>query len=92
MNPEKQQFLNLKQIPARLTAQEVAWLLGFQPHDIPILLRLKLLKTRASPRANGIPCSPSLAIERLRSDPRWLARASDAIYEHWRKKNGRPAK
>ncbi|MCI0535534.1 MAG: hypothetical protein L0Z50_09910 [Verrucomicrobiales bacterium] len=90
MNPEKQQFLNLKVYPARLTYEEAGWLLGFHAHDIPILLRHKLLKALGNPRANCTRYLSAVEIERLRSDPRWLARASDTIYWHWRQRTEGP--
>jgi hypothetical protein len=31
-------------VPARLTAEQAAWVLNCQPHDIPILVAAKLLK------------------------------------------------
>jgi len=47
MNPQKLQFLNLRNLPARLTAEETSWLLGFNPHDIPILIATGLLLPRS---------------------------------------------
>lgn len=38
MNPEQKQFLSLERRPARLTTEQAAWLLGFNAHDIPILV------------------------------------------------------
>src|SRR5262245_48585322 len=87
MNPEKQQFLNLKSPPARLTLEEAAWLLGFQVHDIPVLVRRGLLKPLGNPPANASKHFATVELETLRSDPRWLARATDALHQHWHRKN-----
>jgi hypothetical protein len=38
MQQDKEHFLNLKNPPARLTAEQAAWFLGFLPHEIPILM------------------------------------------------------
>jgi hypothetical protein len=38
MNQERKELLNLARMPARLNVVEVAALLGFRPHDIPILV------------------------------------------------------
>lgn len=87
MHPDKQQFLNLKTPPARLTPEQAAWFLGFEVHDIPVLIRQKLLKPLGNPPANGTKHFAAVELERLRTDPRWLARATDAIHHHWQKKN-----
>src|SRR6185295_17555608 len=88
MNQERREFLRVIQLPpARLDAQEAAWYLGFMPHDIPILVKAGLLKPLGHPPAN---CTKYFATEellKLRSDTRWLAKASDAIIKHWRQKN-----
>jgi hypothetical protein len=87
MDPERREFLSLTATPARLTTQETAWLLGFAPHDIPILVRAGLLKPLGHPPRHGAKYFASSSLQPLRTDPKWLARASDAIVEHWRQKN-----
>ena len=55
MREDQQQFLRLLgQLPARLTAEQAAWVLNCQPHDIPVLVAAKLLKPLGNPPANGI--------------------------------------
>jgi len=45
MKDEQQRFLNLLgHLPARLTAEQAAWLINCQPHDIPALVASKLIK------------------------------------------------
>lgn len=44
-----EQFLYLMMAPARLTVEEAAWLLGFSPHEIPILVAKGLLKPLGCP-------------------------------------------
>lgn len=88
-NPERQQFLNLAAKPARLTAEEAAWFLGFQVHDLPVLIRRNLLKPLGSPSANAN-CTKYFGLselEELRADRKWLAKTSDAIRQHWQAKN-----
>jgi hypothetical protein len=87
MNPEKQLYLNLKLPPARATQEEAAWYLGFEPHDIPVLVRNKLLKALGNPPLNGLKHFAMVELEGLRADARWLARATDAVHHHWRNKN-----
>ncbi|MGD0058852.1 MAG: hypothetical protein ABSD58_05480 [Verrucomicrobiia bacterium] len=89
MNPQREQFLNLRAIPARLTAEEAAWYLGFRAHEIPILVAKGLLKPLGRPPANGVKYFLTAALTELYRDVKWLSRASDVIVEHWRDKNAR---
>jgi hypothetical protein len=91
MQQEKQQFLNLKTPPARLSAEEAAWFLGFSPHEIPILMSDGLLKPLGHPPINGQKWFAAAVLDELRRDTKWLARASDTIVEYWRLKNERKA-
>ncbi len=49
MKPEREHFLNLADKPARTTMEEAAWLLGFAPHEIPVLMAKGLLKPLGHP-------------------------------------------
>jgi hypothetical protein len=89
MSPEAQQFLNLATKPARLTSENVAWLLGFMAHDIPVLVAKGLLKTIGDPPPNGIKYFATADIEQLKTDRKWLARATSCIHRHWQDKNRR---
>ncbi len=89
MNPERLQFLNLRQPPGRLNAEEAAWFLGFLPHEMPILMGARLLKPLGHPAHNGCKYFSSAVLEELRRDPAWLAQASDTIVKHWKGKTGR---
>jgi hypothetical protein len=89
MQQEKEQFLNLNTAPARLTAEEAAWFLGFSVHEIPMLTADGLLKPLGRPPANGPKYFSAHALEELRRDTKWLAKASDVIVEFWRNKNVR---
>lgn len=45
MKEEQHRFLLLLgHLPARLTAEQAAWVLNCQPHDVPILVAARLLK------------------------------------------------
>ena len=91
MNNEKREFLNLKNIPARLEMQEAGWYLGFAPHAIPILISAGLLKPLGRPAANGVKYFATATLAELRDDTQWLARASDALTRYWQHKNARKA-
>jgi hypothetical protein len=87
MNQEKRDFLSLQYPPARLNIEETAWFLGFAPHDIPMLVAEGLLKPLGHPPANGSKYFATATLQELRRDLRWLTRATDAIVNHWKRKN-----
>jgi len=89
MNSAMEQFLNLKTMPARLKVEEVAWYLGFAPHEITILMSEGLLKPLGHPPTTGVKHFSSVALEELRRDQKWLARASDCIVQYWKSRNER---
>jgi hypothetical protein len=89
MKSQQEQFLNLSTRPARLKVEEAAWYLGFSPHEIPILMAEGLLKPLGRPPATGTKYFSTAALEELRKDEKWLARASDCIVEYWRVRNDR---
>jgi hypothetical protein len=84
---EKKDFLNLAIMPARLNITETAWFLGFSKHDISVLISVGLLKPLGKPPASGSKYFATLDLQSLRNDTRWLAKASDAIVNHWKGKN-----
>ena len=76
---EQAEFLSWKIVPARLDATQAAWFLGFELHEIPILVAANLLKPLGNRARNSTKFFATQALERLRRDEKWLARASDAI-------------
>jgi hypothetical protein len=91
MNATTQQteFLSWKIVPARLTATQSAWFLGFKPEEIPILVSAGLLKPLGHPPRNSTKHFATETLEQFRRDEKWLARASDAICAYWRQSNAR---
>jgi hypothetical protein len=87
VNQAQQDFLTLVTLPARLTIVETAWLLGFSEHDISVLLSAGLLRPLGRPPTTGSKFFATVELQNLRNDRRWLAKASDAIVNHWKKKN-----
>jgi len=87
MSSQESQLLNLRNLPARLSAEETAWLLGFSPHDISVLIAGGLLKPLGRPPANGVKYFATVVIEEHRRDARWLAQASDHLVRHWKTRN-----
>ncbi|HOX64126.1 MAG TPA: hypothetical protein PLL56_14800 [Verrucomicrobiota bacterium] len=91
MNTTAQQneFHSWKILPARLDASQAAWYLGFEPHEIPMLIAANLLKPLGKPARNCTKYFATETLEQLRRDEKWLARASDAIAAYWRLRNAR---
>jgi hypothetical protein len=89
MKEEQNQFLRLLgQLPARLTAEQAAWVLNCQPHDVPILVAARMLKPLGNPPANSVKFFATLELLELVKDRTWLAKVTNALNQHWRKKNG----
>lgn len=82
-------MLLLGQLPARLTAEQAAWVLNCQVHDIPALVAAKLLKPLGNPAANSIKYFATMDVLENVKDRHWLVRMSATIYQHWQKKNAR---
>jgi hypothetical protein len=77
----------LGQLPARLTAEQAAWVLNCQRADVPILVAARLLK----PLGNPSPCNmkffaASELLEQVQ-DRTWLAKVTNALNQHWQKRN-----
>lgn len=90
MPDEQHRFLSLLgQLPARLTPEQTAWVLGCQAHDVPILVAAKLLKPLGNPSANSVKYFAATEILENGRDRGWLSRVTATLGEHWRRKNGR---
>jgi len=77
----------LGQLPARLTVEQVAWVLNCQPHDVPVLVAKRLLRPLGNPPANGVKYFATGLLLKLTEDPAWLAKVTNAIHDYWRRKN-----
>ena len=67
-----------------MNAEEVAVLVGYSVHDIPVLVRAGLLKPLGAPAPNAIKYFTSSDIEEKVSDPKWGAGVTYCLYKHWR--------
>jgi len=93
MKDDQHRFLALlRQPPARLTAEETAWVLNCRLHDIPALVSAKLLKPLGNPPQNGVKFFATREILELSKDDKWLHRATAAIHQHWHSRNARKAR
>jgi hypothetical protein len=89
---QQTEFLGWKIIPARLAASQAAWFLGFDPHEVPVLVTAGLLKPLGHPVRNSTKFFVTETLEQFRRDEKWLARASDAIASYWWERNARKHK
>jgi len=88
MREDQQQFMRvLGQLPARLTAEQAAWVMNCQPHDVPILVAARLLKPLGNPPPNGVKFFAASEVLELTKDRGWLAKITNALNQHWQKKN-----
>lgn len=76
LNNEITNLLRTHRLPARLTLPQVAAILGFQPHDIPVLTSKKLLRALGRPRENITKYYAVREVELLGSDSAWLSKAN----------------
>ena len=87
MRDEIRQILTITRLPGRLTPDQAAPLLGFNPHDLPILVRAKLLKPLGNPPQQAVKHFAASEVERCSRDESWLNRATKALYEFWAEQN-----
>jgi len=66
-------------MPARLNTEQVAQVLGFQSHDIPVLVKSGLLKPLGGGPRNCVKFFAAFELEELCHDRKWLDRATKAI-------------
>lgn len=74
-------------LPARLDAKQTAHVLGFQEHDIPVLVGRNLLEPLGKPAENARKYFARLEIMEKADDVTWLGKATKALSEHWQEKN-----
>ncbi len=79
--------LTTSRLPGRLDSDHSARLLGFQAHDIPVLMAAKLLQPLGKPVPNAPKYFAASTLEELRSDTAWLDAATKAVSRYWRLKN-----
>lgn len=71
----------------RLDAKQTAEILGFQEHDIPVLIKEGELAPLGKPMPNARKYFARVDIMGLADDPKWLSKATNILYEHWQEKN-----
>jgi hypothetical protein len=90
MRDDQHRFLMLLAgLPARLTVEQVAWVLNCQAHDVPVLVSARLLKPLGNPPPNGIKFFATVEVVELSRDRNWLTKATNAVNLYWRNQNSR---
>ena len=89
MLPDEEKFLNLKQLPARLSVEETAWHLGFATHVIQILMAVGKLTPLGDPAPNAPKWFVAVEMIRLATDRDWLDKATKEISNYWLNKRER---
>jgi hypothetical protein len=79
----------LRQLPVRLNAEQVGWVLNCHVNDVTILTASKLLEPLGSPAPNSIKYFATAEILELSGDRTWLAKITNSIAQHWKTKNQR---
>ena len=84
-------ILLLSRLPARLDMNQTAEILGFLSYEIPVLMRLGLLKPLGRPVQNSEQFIAKVDLDKLRNDREWLSKATAAISLYWQNKNAHEA-
>lgn len=77
----------LGQLPARLTAEQAAWVINCQPSDVPILIGARLLKPLGNPLPSSVKFFAASELLEQVQDRTWLAKITNALDQHWQKRN-----
>ena len=87
ISQDKKDLLNLRRLPARLTAEEAALVLGCRAYDVPVLEHLGLLKPLAPSEKNHVRHYAAVEVEALARDPKSLSKAEQLWRKRWRDRN-----
>jgi hypothetical protein len=88
MSEDQHRFMILlRQVPARLTVEQVAWVLNCQAHDVPVLVAARLLKPLGNPPLNSVKYFAALELLEQVKDRAWLCRVTNGLNQHWQVRN-----
>ena len=74
-------------LPARMDAKQTAAVLGFQEHDIPVLVAEGQLEPLGKPAQNARKFFARVEVLEVADSPQWLSKATKTVYQHWLTKN-----
>jgi hypothetical protein len=80
-------LLNIRRLPARLNVDHVAALLGCRPHDVPVLVKQKILTPLGKAPPNAVKYFATCELEQLSLDVKWLDSVTKALNTFWRDQN-----
>lgn len=86
---ERHELLYARRLPAMISCDEVAVLLGPKPHDIPVLVRARLLVPLGKPAPSAPKYFATCEVLRHCENPVWLGKAQECLTRHWKGKNER---
>ena len=66
-------------IPGRLNAEQAAGILGFAPHDIPVLVRHRLLTPLGQPAKRSTKYFAAVEVFKCASNLKWLGKATRVV-------------
>jgi hypothetical protein len=87
ISQDKKDLLNLRRLPARLTAEEAALVLGCRAYDVPVLEQFGLLKPLAPSEKNHVRHYAAVEVEALARDPKSLSKAEQLWRKRWHNRN-----
>src|SRR5208282_3834797 len=82
MRLDAQRLLSVLRLPARLTLDEAGYLLGFHPEGISFLVSAKILEPLGDPPEGAPLWFAAAQIMQLRTDQKWLSKATKAVRLH----------
>jgi hypothetical protein len=86
---ELERYLNMRNLPARMTSEEVAKFFRMAPHDIPVLVANGLLTPLGEPLQSSVKYFATVVIKGLCENVEWLHEATKVLQGHWVAKNAR---
>jgi hypothetical protein len=72
-------------IPGRLTAEHTAKILGFAVHDIPVLVKHRLLTPLGQPSEKSTKYFAAVEVFQCAADTKWLGKATKVVSENWKR-------
>ena len=72
-------------IPGRLTADRAAGILGFAPHDMPVLVKHRLLTPLGQPAQRSTKYFAAVEVFKCAADPKWLSKATKIVSGNWKR-------
>jgi hypothetical protein len=85
----KESVLLLRRLPGRLDLEQTSAVLGFCPHEIPILVKAGLLRPLGRPAPNGHKYFCGAEVLELSQNREWLDKATRTVSRCWQEKNRR---